>query len=269
MLSKRLKEWASWGLSAEPRLVQTFTCGQNHQTALIESAGEQYVLKLFTHAFDHAINAQTWAAQQQLSPAVIYAKDNLALLEYIDGQSYKESHLTALAHTLNALHSAPPLDLNNFNLLAFCEQYLLAADRKMHQWHTALLPGLNVFISDPTPWCTCHNDLVQDNCLFQNDRTWFIDWEYAMHHNPWFDLAAVVVYFELNEQQTRSFLASYKTGWEEKFEQPIFHASQLAVLWADLLWNINKTGLDYREQYPHRFAKLESLAKVLSITLPA
>ncbi len=263
MLNKRLKEWRLWGLTEEPRLVKTFTAGKNHHTALIRSKQKHYVLKVFEHSFEQAINAQRWAAKHRLAPDVIYAEGSLALMDYIESND-NTNDFDSLAAALGTLHTASPPELEPFNLMEFCEGYLKSAPQQYHADHITLQPALDVFLNDSTPWVACHNDLVRENCLFGSQRAWFIDWEYAMLHNPWFDLAAIILYFDLTNTQAKSFLEHYQEGWGEYVGQPIFFASQLALLWGDLLWHIDKFGPHYRHQHEHRFDKLQALAAVLT-----
>lgn len=268
MLQARLKDWQTWGLEAEPRLVRTFTAGKNHQTALIESAAKQYVLKIFNGPSEIAIQAQQWAGQLGLSPAIIYAEEQLAIMALVHDSGESEQSISSVAKSLCVLHNAPEPQWPRFNLLSFCDQYLANAATHIQQWHTELLPGLQLFVADTTSWCACHNDLVRENCLFDGKQIQLIDWEFAMLNNPWFDLAAVIFYFELDQQQTKQFLSSYREGWELKVDEAIVQAAKLAVLWCDLLWHVNKYGSEYTSQNSARFEQLRSIAATLSIRLP-
>lgn len=268
MLQARLKDWPNWGLDAEPRLVRTFSNGRNHQTALIESASKQYVLKIFDGPGQFATSAQQWAGKLGLSPAIIYADKELTIMDFISDLGHGERSIASLAKSLSSLHSAPAPDWPRFNLLDFCDQYLMVADSRIQQWHTELLPGLQIFLDDSTAWCPCHNDLVQENCLYDGKQVQLIDWEYAMLNNPWFDIGAVTVYFDLDPQQTTKFLNDYVSGWQHKVDQAIYYAAQLAVLWCDLLWHIEKYSSDYIDQQQTRFKRLRSIAAKLSIELP-
>ena len=254
-------DWQRWGLLAKPQIVEQFTAGQNHRTLLLKSADEFWVLKQFAHSFDVAVSAQRWAANLELAPEIRYAKGNLALMAYQESIVFSDQHLSLLGKALRKLHAAPtPTTFARFDLLEFCQQYLSSLDgslsKKAASIHADLMVGLDYFTQDPTPWCVCHNDLVTSNCLFEPDRVWFIDWEYAMLHNPWFDLAAIVVYFELDAQTSQRFLAHYAPGWESKLETPIFLASQIALLWGDLLWHLSKYGADYLDANQARFDQL-------------
>jgi len=265
-LASSLKHWKSWGLNTKPRLIKTFTSGQNHSTGLIEVGNDRYVLKIFDHSFEQAMKAEYLANQLNVSPKVIYAGDNVALFDYIPSAAVPEITLVELAQTLAKVHSDKATSLEKFDLLTFCQTYLGTADELTLAWHQTLLPALNHFVNDSTPWCFCHNDLVQENCLI-NDKLYLIDWEFAQQHNPWFDLAAIVVYFRLDEQQSSEFLNLYQAGWQKKMQDHIFYTSQISLLWGDLLWNMHKFGNDYRTDNTDRFDRLIQLAAKLEIDL--
>lgn len=270
MLVEALKHWRNWGLPSEPRIVEIFASGQNHHTALIavESGKheQRYVLKVFTHSFEHAVAAERLANTLSISPTLLYANDNIAVFDYIQSQATPEVTLAELAQTLSKVHGCDATSLGEFNLLSFCHGYLSNADEITITWHKALLPALTDFVNDPTPWCFCHNDLVQENCLVA-DKIVLIDWEFAQQHNPWFDLAAIILYFKLDHRDAGDFLNLYKTGWQKKQYEAIYYTSQIALLWADLLWNMHKFGNDYRDKNQPRFERLSQLAAKLDIDL--
>ncbi|GHA18258.1 hypothetical protein GCM10008090_29800 [Arenicella chitinivorans] len=262
--SNLLANWRRWGLTAQPKIVEQFTAGQNHQTVLLQSADEFWVLKQFSHSFDLAISAQRWAAAQGLAPKIHFADDDVALMAYQESVPFAGHHIKLLAQALHKLHSAPePTTFARFDLIEFCQQYLANLEGALAEQatsiHRGLANALHSFAQDATPWCVCHNDLVISNCLFEAKRVWFIDWEYTMLHNPWFDLAAIVLYFELDSQQSQHFLAHYAPGWEAKQQTPIFLAAQIALLWGDLLWHLSKYGTPYLLANPSRFTQLDDL----------
>lgn len=267
-LTSALRDWRRWGLDDEPRLIKTFTNGQNHNTGLISAGGQRYVLKIFSHSFERAIAAERLANQLDISPTLVYAANDIALFDYITSPADPEITLLELAQTLAKVHKEPALGLEQFDLLRFYDEYLTTADDITRAWHKALLPILNDFIQDPTPWCFCHNDLVQENFL-TGDKLYVIDWEFAQQHNPWFDLAAIILYFKLDRHSAREFLELYQAGWSEKLNYAIFYTSQISLLWGDLLWNMNKFGNDYRSKNKPRFERLEKLAAKLDIELPS
>jgi thiamine kinase-like enzyme len=270
MLNQALSNWSDWGLAEKPSLVQVFEDGRNHHTGLIQAGDKKWVLKVFRHSFNRTIEAEFWASERLISPRLLMASNNTALYEFIEDQGFTPSRLKDLAHTLNLTHThrREEKKVSEFDLIGFCDSYLVTAKAEIHQWHAALMPALLEFTQDQTPSTYCHNDLVVENCLFTNNSVRIIDWEFAQANNPWFDLGAIIYYFSLSKTQTQEFLASYRLDWEKKIDQRIFYTSQVAVLWCDLLWSMHVMGNEYQNQHADRFEQLRTLAEKLDITLP-
>lgn len=271
MLQNALKQWQSWNLFIEePNLIKLFNDGLNHHTALIQSDQQAYVLKVFEHSAKQAIEAQLWAEKIGITPAIHYFDDTTLVMNYVPNNA---PDYDALAKSLSALHSQNYTAKNQsdyFDLLQFCQNYLVSVDQDMHKMHSRLLPALQFFINDPTPWCFCHNDLVVENCIFNdsvhsNNKAIFIDWEYAQMHNPWFDLAAAIYYFKLSEQQSAVFLEQYQSGWSQKISTPIYTSSQIALIWGDVLWHLAKFGPEYKAQLSKKLLDLKSLAEQFGV----
>ncbi len=255
--------WQSWGLTEKPSMIRPFTEGKNHQTFLIAYQGKKYVLKRFSRSCENAIVAQRCAAEHGIAPAVIYHNEKVAIMDYISGGL---PNLNATAHALKVLHQkmTPKYAPTAMNLMASYDEYLFNGSKTLQQQHAALLPKLREFIEDLTPQVFCHGDLVNENCLSTDNGkiAQFVDWEYAARYNPWFDLAAVILYRELDTNQAKEFLRQYN-NWQVKINDRIFITSQIAVLWCDLLWHINHYGADYEQQYSHRFEQLNQLNRLL------
>jgi thiamine kinase-like enzyme len=268
MLNQALSSWSDWGLAEEPTLIKVFDDGKNHHTGLIQVGEKKMVLKVFKHSFNRTIEAEYWASERLVSPRLYMAANNTALYQFIEDHGYRPKRLKDLAHTLRLTHQAEHKAVSEFDLIGFCDSYLVTAEADIHQWHDALMPALIEFTQDQTPSTYCHNDLVAENCLFSNDAALIIDWEFAQPNNPWFDLGAIIYYFGLSKSQTKEFLASYKPGWEAKVSQRILYTSQVAVLWCDLLWSMHVFGNEYQNKHADRFEQLRELAIKLDITLP-
>jgi len=251
----------------EPELLQLFSQGLNHQCALIKSGEQRYVAKRFHHSFDHTIQTESIASEARVSPSIVFAENGFALYQYINDLGFSENRLGLLCGGLKKTHQLKPISSNELNLLSVYKEYLDEAPNKLVNLHEQLMPLLKEFVEDPTPKVFCHNDLVRENCLFDDQQAWLIDWEFAQINNPWFDIGSIVLYFELDTSQTDELLTGY-------FEHTKFNASsrlcklaQLCVLWCDLLWQVSKYGHDKVEHEQSRFNNLIERAKELGIEL--
>lgn len=271
-------DWRAWPILGPPKISSRFESGLNHRTLLIESAGKQYVLKLFEAPAPSAIAAQRWAAKRSLSTKVVYAPNDgrYLLMDFFIGDELTNSDpnidkLTVIAELTRALHEEgidqTGIACGYFNYSAYCDQYLQKCDPKIHELHCSLQPALDIFTQDQTPLRFCHNDLVLSNCLLDESKALLLDWEFAQINNPWFDLASIIYYWRLNKTQSRAFLAAYHNDFEAKYQQAIVYAAQCAVLWLDILWHLNRFGSDYLPKLTQKFEDLKNLAQKLDISL--
>lgn len=278
-LESALRDWQQWPVAGEPEIVRQFDAGLNHKTALIETTNRYLVLKAFTSGADKALAAQRWAADINISPAIIFesAETNYCLMEYVGDRSLaeqkiKESDLHALAFSLQAMHSRPAASIakqtGEFDIFYWCDQYLPEAGSSATMIHLALQEILNAYANDPTERCFCHNDLVAENCFIKDGSVLFIDWEFAQWHNPWFDLASIVYYLNLDTEQCRLFLNAYQSGWEKKIADAIFFSSQIALLWGDMLWHLAKYGETFWPSLAAKMNDLRRLARQFNTELP-
>ena len=278
-LSAVLSDWPDYGFDSAPRLEHTFTEGLNHRTyRLSYGAAHQVVLKIFSTPMPNAVASQEWGAKLGIAPQVRFASEDndLLIMEHIDAPHLGSRPLSNLdlphiGIALKLLHSSsdPSLEkrLGDFDLLAFCDTYLEGLDRQIHKTHLKLRPILDIFINDPTPWALCHNDLVRENCFTDQGKVSFIDWEYTQRHNPWFDLAAIVLYSHLSLEQSKLLLENYSAGWGDKTDQAIFCSAQCALLWGDILWHLAKFGMSYSSAMHHKWLRLETLTSSFEVDL--
>jgi len=65
------------------------------------------------------------------------------------------------------------------------------------------------FAAAPTSQVPCHNDLLPANVLFDDERVWLLDFEYAGMNDVFFDLGNLSVNSELNDDADERLLRSY------------------------------------------------------------
>jgi thiamine kinase-like enzyme len=61
----------------------------------------------------------------------------------------------------------------------------------------------------PLPEVPCHNDLLPGNLLFDGDRAWLLDFEYAGMNDPYFDLGNLAVNCGLTPDAEERLLVAY------------------------------------------------------------
>lgn len=272
-LEDALAQWRRWGVATEPLITKHFQDGLNHTTCLIDVAGEALVVKLFTAPSTLAIKAQQWAAEIGIAPNLVYVDRQFryVVMRYTDAGSLRDSwrateqNLAALAKGLTQMHTGEngQRSTAGFDIGGFCESYLVAAGDKAQRIHQTIIPLIDEYKKDQTPWCYCHNDLVAANCFITEGTAQFIDWEYADWHNPWFDIAAIIYYLRLDRAQAEVLLGNYKEGWQNYLDSRIFFTSQVVLLWGDMLWHLAKFGESYWSELTVKYDDLNKLLNSL------
>ncbi len=249
-----LAEWRSWPINAKPVIDEIYTAGLNHFAAGLVSGEQQYVLKISSAEGEKEISAHQHAAKLKLAPKLLYVSEhnNYVLMERIAPQHslpkhLSEQHLQLLGSGLRRLHESETnfTHEQEFDIREFCRDYLSLAGDKAERLHRSVETILDSFAGDSTQRRFCHNDLVHANCFLLEKSAIFIDWEFAGQNNPWFDLAAIIYYQALTDQQAAQFIGAYSEGLEKSLDQPIFLSSQIALLWGDMLWHLAKFGQDF------------------------
>lgn len=196
----------------------------------VEANGQTFVLKISNanDALDgwrHKLYVQQLAADAGLAPRIIHVdEEQRAIMSaFVVDKSFpvffgtpdtREKALVQLGQTVRRVHELPlrlkgevksprefiaPLwtDLvANFALPAFVKD---TVSRVLAE----TLPA------GERPLVLSHNDINPTNLVYDGENILLLDWETAGPNDPFFDLAAVSVFFRMDEETCRKLLAAY------------------------------------------------------------
>ena len=163
------------------------------------------------------------AARAGAAPAVAaYLSDPGCLVtRFVPGEPIDEARLAEpevldeVVARLRAVHAGPPLPAR-FSAFRIVETYRETAARRGAKVppaydEAAHLAGrieavLNGPEHEPVP---CHNDLLTANFIWDGERVWIVDWEYAGMGDRYFDLANLSINNGFDEDTDRRLLAAY------------------------------------------------------------
>jgi thiamine kinase len=203
--------------------IEELTGGFTNRTFLISSGGERCVLRLnakttgaFTFDRTCELSILASAGEAGLAPAIVYSdiENGILVTEYLSDPVWSASDLEstenieALAELIRRVHALPmsgvALDLNLS--AARYEEYL----KRRHGLHAYALRCREVVASNPQSdhLVCCHNDIVAENVI-ASDPLKLIDWEYAGDNDPYFDLASIIRFHNLPQQDSDSLLSAY------------------------------------------------------------
>lgn len=250
------RDWLLPDNDQPAQLLRRLEGGLSNISFLLQVGGDQLVLRLDTTSssiFDldrfNEVEILIQAAQMELAPNIIYAsaKQGLLVTRYIPGvscsanQTKNPGFIVKLARLLQQVHllNPPALTLNPKEKAEayWTELYKLpTANRFEFEFLRVPMNTLMDRVWQQYPAsCCCHNDLVSENIVHHENRLFLLDWEYAALGDPYFDLAALVLNFNMNQQQTIELLAAYE-GQFEPGAEPRLRASKAIYLYLELLW---------------------------------
>lgn len=260
----RIPGWGGDGVS-----VTELKGGLTNRIYRVERDGQQCILRLDAeHTDSYGLNRQLelsvleQAAGNGLAPEVVFSDvaEGILLRMYIPGRTWEVSDLddTANLEALSAL-------LHEVHALPTCGS-VYDASRVARRYVENLTSngGLHAFgvrcqeIIDNTEGfgatCCCHNDIVVEN-IISGSRLMLIDWEYACDNDPLFDLASLIAYHDLNEDQSHGLLSAYSGGAGPDKRELLDEQVRLydAIQW---LWFAN------RQMFTHESGQAARLEKI-------
>ena len=115
----------------------------------------------------------------------------------------------------------------------------------------------------------CHNDLVPENMLLQDDRLFFIDWEYSGLNDPLFDIATIIEEGNLSMEAADFLLETYCNQTNKYPQDRISNRSQTVkksiVFCQNVLWFLwTKVKEEHGENFgDYALKRLDAAFKLL------
>jgi aminoglycoside phosphotransferase (APT) family kinase protein len=196
----------------------------------VEAAGQAFVLKLSGEGeplagWRRTLHIQQLAANAGLAPRVIHVDEarRAVLSAFVVDRSFpaffgdprtREAALAQLGRTVRRLHELPlPPE---------------ADSKDPREFLTAIWSGLvasfalPAFVGDAVQrvlteeapareraWVLSHNDVNPTNLVYDGENLLLLDWETAGPNDPYYDLAAISVFFRMDEGTCQRLLAAY------------------------------------------------------------
>jgi thiamine kinase-like enzyme len=224
----------------------------------IDAGAESYVLRItgaqtdllgIERANEYAANRL--AGEIQVAPQVVYfiQPEGYLVTQFIHGRPIPPAEMRQpevirqVAATLRKVHGMPAIP-GSFDAFRVVEAYTQIARRYAvafpanFSWLVARAQAAEgALLHDPYQPRPCHNDLLNENFLFDGHIR-ILDWEYAGMGDVFFDLANLSVHHNFTDQQDRQLLASY-------FDEAGASADIPPARWARL--KVMRTLSDFRE----------------------
>ena len=171
---------------------------------------------------DRTIQCYKLASANGIAPIIKYTSADKGVLvaEYINGNYVSKTDLLnkkllmKLAKTIKKLHNIDgfPSFKDIFTIRqSFEKQALLLNSSLVLKASKDLKLIDRILLKDKVTLVATHNDLKPENIFFDN-KFMIIDWEAACLGYPCFDLATILVFYNLSDDEQDEFLEAYYNG---------------------------------------------------------
>lgn len=244
--------------SHPPLAMKSLSHGTTNLSYWVKTGRGEYVVRHYSPDVtgvcrQQELRCQHAAAVAGLSPAPLCLNNHQQVLisEFLaDGCELQltDQRLPAMAKQLVALHrlrvQTPVLDPASY-LDDLKQHHQDNWNKQAQQSYDEVMQVIEQFMAMPEDIVLTHLDLHPGNLLWQQQRIWLLDFEYAQLADSSLDLASIIESFQLSEHQSQQLLKSYQQqrpnsqcpGWPRKLAAA--RVIYLAFCW---LWYLALEG---------------------------
>jgi thiamine kinase-like enzyme len=218
--------------------------------------------------------ANTTAGNLGIAPKVEYfiEPEGYLITRFVNGvplpprEVKQPQNLNRIVEMIKKFHASPPIPGK------FWVPQIVADYSQIAQSHHIEFPenfdwlldcldqAVQAFEKDPLSHCPCHNDLLNENFLVEDERIFILDWEYAGMGDPYFDLANLSVNHEFSDQEDQLLLNDYfgevtDKRWARLKVMRII-SDYRESMWGLVQMGISELDFDFREYADKHFNRL-------------
>jgi thiamine kinase-like enzyme len=255
--------------------------GITNRNFRVDVDGQSYVLRIVGVNTDMlGINrddeycANLEAGKLGIAPEVVYfiQPEGYLVTRFITARPIlpeeirQQENIRKVAGLLQRIHKMPKIT-GKFDAFRIVENYTRIA----RKYQVAFPDNFNWLITEmgiaekalqrdpyvPTP---CHNDLLNENFLLQDDKIYILDWEYAGMGDIYFDLANFSVNHSLSDEQDRWLLHCYFNQFNDaqwaRLKIMKIMSDFREAMWGQVQIGISELDFDFRGYADKHFGRL-------------
>ena len=208
---------------------------------------------------DHEHEAALMAARLGIGPEVVRFSDGVLVTRFVEGEVGRADPRT-VGTILRRLHDAPAI-AGRFDSFRVVEAYAAAASGRGGSLPDAFGPAHELArqieaLRATAPRVTCHNDLLAANFIYDGDRVWIVDWEYAGMGDPFFDLANFAVNNGLDAEGEAALLEAYGSADMRALTLMRFMSDFREAMWGVVQQAISELDFDFVAYADEHFERL-------------
>ena len=231
--------------------------GITNQNYLVKDNSKKYVVRLGEDIPEHLISrsneliASKAASLCKISPAVVYHKRGILVLDFIESKTLTENdiknNILNIILIIKKIHYEIPKKIYGQSLIFWVFHVIrnyakFLKDNNSHYSKTinSLLEKSEKLekVSSPFQIVFGHNDLLAANFLNDGSKIWVIDWEYGGYNSPLFDLGGLSSNNNFNQKEDIFLLESY---FEKKITNKLllqFNSMKCSSLLREAMWSM-------------------------------
>jgi aminoglycoside phosphotransferase len=175
----------------------------------VDAGGKAYVLKVGADA-----RAVQMAAEAGLAPRVVHVDGNAVVSEFVEDRSFgmwfmtaREPAVEALGKMLARVHALPVVGEAKDPRAVIAERWAAVSDAP--PWVGEAVRRVLGDTPAEAPRVMSHNDVNPTNLVYDGSRVLLLDWDAAGPNDPLYDLAAIAMFFRMDDATCRHLLAAH------------------------------------------------------------
>lgn len=192
-------------------------------------------------------------------PLLYYNADNgIKVTEFIeDADHFKLEYLIKATKLIRQLHDSGLSANKQYDITEMFNKYRQYDEQPLFDTSFAYpyLDKAKSLSQDSS--ILCHNDLVEGNFLFTKNRSYLIDYEYAMDNHPYFDIMSLITENDIQNIDDRELI--YKTYFDKPLNNEMRNNLKVFEIAHHVLWGEWASFMfhQYDEKIYYDIAKLK------------
>jgi thiamine kinase-like enzyme len=162
-------------------------------------------------------------AEYEISPSVFYFEKthNIIITDFVFSQPIskmtfqKESYLLLLIELVKKMHNVKPFN-QEFNMFKLIKNYMVIINKQNIKLPQIIIDNIekinligNTLEKYRDVLVPCHNDILPENILIENNKLLLIDFDYSGNNDPCFELGNLSIEMEFSEIQNHQMIQHY------------------------------------------------------------
>ena len=226
-----------------PKSITYLEQGLTNNNYLLEFKDKKHVLRIPKKAnidlFDYPLEKRILELIKPLKldvPLLYYnAENGIKVSEFIeDADHFDLQHLQEASRLIRKLHDSNLKSGRIYDIVEMFNKYKKYDEEALYDTSFAyhyldkakeLSQDLNTL---------CHNDLVEGNFLFTKEKSYLIDYEYAMDNHPYFDLMSLITENDIQDPKDRNTI--YRSYFAKDIDEEILGQLKIFEIAHHVLW---------------------------------